>query len=82
MTFLPYIQIILAVLLIIGVLLQRSEAGLGAVFGQDTGTTRYARRGLEKVLFHATIIVAILFCCVRFCVRLRGPLIFYDIFRA
>jgi len=61
MTFLPYIQIILAVLLILGVLFQRSEAGLGSAFGMETSTTRYARRGLEKTLFHATIIVAILF---------------------
>ena len=61
MTLLPYIQVILAVLLTTGVLLQRSDAGLGSAFGSDSGSTRYARRGLEKTLFHATIIVAILF---------------------
>ena len=59
--YLPYIQVILSVLLIIGVLLQRSEAGLGAAFGGDTSNTRYNRRGLEKTLFHLTIVVAILF---------------------
>lgn len=61
MTFLPYIQIILSVLLVLGVLLQRSEAGLGAAFGMDSMNTRYARRGLEKTLYHATIIIGILF---------------------
>jgi len=61
MTFLPYIQIILAVLLVLGVLFQRSEAGLGSAFGMDTSSTRYTRRGLEKVFFHVTIIIAILF---------------------
>ncbi|MEX2010458.1 MAG: preprotein translocase subunit SecG [Parcubacteria group bacterium] len=58
---LPYIQIILSFILIAGILLQRSETGLGSAFGSDTTNTRYARRGLEKVLFHTTIIVAILF---------------------
>jgi protein translocase SecG subunit len=61
MQILPYIQVVLSLLLVAGVLLQRSEAGLGSAFGSDTGGTRYARRGLERVLFHATIIVAILF---------------------
>lgn len=51
----------LSLLLIVGVLLQRSDAGLGSAFGSDMNATRYARRGLERVLFHATIIVAILF---------------------
>lgn len=58
---LPYIQIALSVLLIIGILLQRSEAGLGSAFGADSLTAQYTRRGSEKVLFRATIIIAILF---------------------
>lgn len=61
MQILPYIQVALSLLLIGGVLLQRSEAGLGAAFGSDTTSTRYARRGFERIVFHATIIVAILF---------------------
>ncbi len=59
---LPYIQVILSVLLVVGVILQRSEAELGAGFGGDGATgTRFTRRGLEKLLFRATILVAILF---------------------
>lgn len=59
---LPYIQIILSLLLITGVLLQRSEASLGAAFGGDSGAGgRFSRRGLEKILFNATLAVAALF---------------------
>ncbi len=66
-TFLPYIQIALSLLLIGGVLLQRSEAGLGAAFGADgMNAARYTRRGFERILFIGTIIVAALFAIVAF----------------
>ncbi len=59
---LPYIQLVLSLLLIGGILLQRSEAGLGAGFGGgDSANHRHTRRGLEKILFNTTVIVAILF---------------------
>lgn len=59
---LPYIQVILAVILTAAILLQRSEAGLGAGFGADSfSTAHYERRGFEKTLFIGTIVVAILF---------------------
>ncbi len=58
----PYIQAVLSVVLVIGILLQRSEAGLGSAFGADTlGNAKYSRRGFEKLLFNATIVIAILF---------------------
>jgi protein translocase SecG subunit len=65
---LPYIQIILSLLLIGGVLLQRSEAGLGSAFGGGDGTTggRFMRRGFEKLLFNVTIVVATLFALSAF----------------
>ena len=60
--FLPYIQIILSLLLIGGVLLQRSEASLGSAFGGDSALGgRFMRRGFEKLTFNATVVVAILF---------------------
>ncbi len=64
MTFLPYIQIILAVLLVASVLMQKSEAGTGGIFGgADNWNAGYhTRRGFEKVLFNGTIILGILFC--------------------
>ena len=64
---LPYIQVVLSILLIGGILLQRSEAGLGAGFGSDSGTgARFMRRGFEKFLFNGTILVAILFALSAF----------------
>lgn len=62
MTYLPYIQIALSILLIVGILLQRSEASLGASFGSDSASGgRFMRRGLEKLLFNGTLIIAVLF---------------------
>lgn len=59
---LPYIEIILSLLLIIGVVLQQRGAGLGGAFGGDNfASTFYKRRGAEKFLFNATIVIAILF---------------------
>ena len=59
---LSFIQIGLAVLLIIGVLFQRSDAGLGSAFGQDTFSgVKYEKRGAEKTIFVGTIVVATLF---------------------
>lgn len=65
--FLPYIQIVLSLLLIAGIMLQRSEASLGSAFGSDSAMGgRFTRRGAEKMLFNGTILVAILFCLSAF----------------
>ncbi len=68
----PYIQIVLAVLLIGGILLQRSEAALGSAFGGgDAFSTGYhTKRGAEKTLFVATIVVAVLFVSTSFALLL------------
>lgn len=59
---LPWLQIILSVILAILILLQRNDAGLGAAFGASGGdTVSRTRRGMEKTLFNATILIAILF---------------------
>lgn len=59
---LPYIQIVVSILLIVLILLQQSEAGVGGVFGGgDTSATYRTRRGSEKVIFYITILVAIVF---------------------
>ena len=58
---LPYAEIILSILLIGGIVLQQRGASLGGAFGGDNfASTFYKRRGAEKLLFNATIVVAIL----------------------
>ena len=54
------VEIVLAVLLIAGVLLQARGSGLGAAFGGD-GSVYRTRRGIEKRLHVGTIVVAIAF---------------------
>jgi len=62
MAILPYTAITLSLLLIIGIVLQQRGAGLGGAFGGDNfASTFYKRRGAEKFLFNATIVVALLF---------------------
>lgn len=60
---LPWIQIVVSVLLSGLILLQRSGAELGGAFGggDGSGGTVYSRRGFEKVLFVATIVLALVF---------------------
>jgi protein translocase SecG subunit len=60
---LPYIQIGLSVLLVAAILLQRSDASLGGAFGggDNFGGGLHLRRGPEKFLFTATIVLGILF---------------------
>ncbi len=64
---LPYIQIVLSIVLVALVVVQRSEAGLGSAFGGDGFSSgHHARRGLEKVLFNSTIVIAGLFIASAF----------------
>lgn len=57
---LSVVQIIISVLLISAVLLQQRGTGLSATFGGE-GNIYRTKRGLEKVIFIATIVLAILF---------------------
>jgi preprotein translocase subunit SecG len=47
--------------LIASVILQSKGGGLGGLVGGDTGGIFSARRGIEKTLFQATIILSIIF---------------------
>ena len=53
-------QITVAALLTASVLLQARGTGLGAAFGGE-GNIYRTKRGLEKALFYATIVLAVLF---------------------
>ncbi|TSC64635.1 MAG: Preprotein translocase, SecG subunit [Parcubacteria group bacterium Gr01-1014_91] len=58
---LPYAIIILSILLIVGIVLQQRGASLGGAFGGDNfASTFYKRRGAEKFLFNATVVIAVL----------------------
>jgi preprotein translocase subunit SecG len=59
------VQIVLAVAVIIFILLQVRGAGLGSVFGgSSAGTVFKTRRGVERLVFNATIVFVILFALV------------------
>lgn len=53
-------QLVLGALLVAFILLQARGAGLGASFGGE-GNVYRTKRGVEKRLFQATIVIAILF---------------------
>ncbi|NBS41792.1 preprotein translocase subunit SecG [bacterium] len=53
-------QMVLAVLLVACILLQARGTGLGASFGGE-GNVYRTKRGVEKRLFQATVVIAILF---------------------
>lgn len=55
-------QLVLSLLLIGGILLQQRGAGLGGAFGGGDSDSAYStRRGAEKTLFQATMVIAVLF---------------------
>ena len=59
------IQIILSVAIIALILLQERSAGIGGLLGGgDTGGVYQTRRGMEKIIFRATIILSIIFVAI------------------
>lgn len=65
--FMNVLQIIVSVTLIIVVLLQAKGSGFGAALGGMSGGSVYrTKRGLEKTLFQATILLIIVFIFVSF----------------
>jgi len=57
------IQVVIAILLMVAILMQNRGAGLGGVFGGGGGVY-LTKRGLEKKLFIATIVLASLFILI------------------
>ena len=53
-------QIVVAVLLMAAILMQNRGAGLGGIFGGGGGVY-LTKRGLEKKLYIATIVLAVVF---------------------
>ncbi|MEK7493526.1 MAG: preprotein translocase subunit SecG [Patescibacteria group bacterium] len=53
--------IVISVLFVITVLLQQRGEGISTAFGGSGGGAYHTKRGLERVIFFATIILAVLF---------------------
>jgi preprotein translocase subunit SecG len=70
--FLDIALIITSVGLILGVILQSKGAGLGGLTGADTGGVFTARRGIERILFWVTVVLAVIFFALVFAVILVG----------
>lgn len=64
MNTLNIIQIIISVVLVGLILLQERSSGLGGIFGGGAGGYYQTRRGLEKIVFGATIFCAVAFAAV------------------
>jgi protein translocase SecG subunit len=69
MNTLTIIQVVIAIALVVVILLQNRSAGAGGVFGGaggggTSGADFSAKRGLEKLLFRATIGLALAFLVV------------------
>lgn len=61
MDFIKLLQLIIAILLTVAVLMQNRGGGLSGVFGGTGGGYYMAKRGLEKKIFIATIVLSIAF---------------------
>lgn len=57
MPFLTIAQLIVSVLVIVLVLLQERESGVSGLFGGSEGGFYKTRRGLEKFIFTATLVL-------------------------
>ncbi|MCX6795936.1 MAG: preprotein translocase subunit SecG [Candidatus Falkowbacteria bacterium] len=61
MDFIKLLQLIIAILLTVSILMQNRGGGLSGVFGGTGGGYYMAKRGLEKKIFIATIVLSIAF---------------------
>ena len=61
---LPWIQLGLSLLLVAAILLQQSSAGLGSALGGGGSGEFHTRRGFEKTLFNASIVIGIAFAAL------------------
>lgn len=64
------VQIVVSVLLIGAILLQQKGSGLGSAFGGEGGNLYSTKRGVEKILFYATIVLAVVFFAIAI-IRIR-----------
>ncbi len=61
--YLNIVQIIVSIGLIALVVIQGQNSGLGSMFG-GSGSVQRTRRGIEKTMYNATLILSVLFFVV------------------
>jgi protein translocase SecG subunit len=59
------LQIVVSVLLLASILIQQKGSGLGMAFGGGSAIYR-TKRGAEKIIFRATIVLSVLFLAISF----------------
>lgn len=64
MNYLSIAQIIIAIVVIILIILQERSSGLSGVFGGSESGAYQTRRGIEKIIFVSTIVLAIAFAAL------------------
>ncbi|MFA4827472.1 MAG: preprotein translocase subunit SecG [Candidatus Shapirobacteria bacterium] len=57
-------QMIISAVLIVLILLQERSSGLSGVFGGGESSYYQTRRGLEKIIFTATIVLTVIFAAL------------------
>ncbi len=62
--YLLFVQLIASVLLTIFILLQQRGQALGSAFGGESGAFYGTRRGIQKKIFQATIVLGALFIAI------------------
>jgi len=60
-TTLKVIQLVVAILLMGAILVQNRSSGLSGAIGGQSGAIQTTKRGAEKIVFNATIVLGILF---------------------
>lgn len=61
MSFIAYIQAVLAVLLVLSITLQHRASGLSSSFGGTGESSFVQRRGAELLLYRASVFLSVLF---------------------
>jgi len=64
--YLSIIQIAISLLLIVTILLQPRGSGGSVIFGGGGGASYYTKRGMAKVIFVTSIVLAVLFLATAF----------------
>lgn len=67
-----FLQIILSVAIVILILLQQRSAGITGLLGGEGSGFYQARRGMERIVFRATIVTSVLFVALALYQLVRG----------